>query len=188
MSNVPDTQRRRFLRRAGMLAGAAASMTALPALASIVSAAPARPRQLRFVHTHTGESLTACYFDGANYDTACLRDVNRFLRDFRTGDVHEMDPGLLDILYDLQALADRDSTFEIISGYRSPATNAMLHERSRGVATFSQHMLGKAIDIRLTGFPTKRLGEYARSLSRGGVGYYASSDFVHVDTGRVRFW
>lgn len=180
--------RRAFLRRAGMLCGAAAAMTTLPAFASIASGAAARPRELRFVHTHTGESLTACYFDGASYDIACLRNVNHLLRDFRTGDVHDIDLALLDILYDLQALADRDAPFEIISGYRSPATNSMLHNKSNGVATHSQHMLGKAIDIRLPGYSTRKLGEHARSLARGGVGVYAASDFVHVDTGRVRFW
>jgi uncharacterized protein YcbK (DUF882 family) len=186
MPNSFAQQRRLFLRRASIFTGAAASLTTLPALASI--APTSRPRQLRFVHTHTGEKMTASYFDGVNYDRSSLLKVNHLLRDFRTGDEHIMDPGLLDILYDLQTLADRDSTFEIISGFRSPTTNAMLHDHSSGVATKSQHMLGKAIDIRLTGFSTKRLGEYARHLERGGVGFYAKSDFVHVDTGRVRFW
>jgi uncharacterized protein YcbK (DUF882 family) len=188
MPNSFDQQRRLFLRRASVFAGVAASLTTLPSLASIAPSAPASPRQLRFVHTHTGEKMTVSYFDGVNYDLSSLLKVNHLLRDFRTGDEHIMDAGLLDILYDLQTLADYDSTFEIISGYRSPITNAALHERSSGVATHSQHMLGKAIDVRLTGFSTKKLGEYARSLERGGVGFYAKSDFVHVDTGRVRFW
>lgn len=188
MTRISDPQRRIFLRRASVLCGVAASMVALPAAAKMAPTLSRRPRQLRFIHTHTGESMTASYFDGANYDVACLQNVNHLLRDFRTGDVHDIDPQLLDVLYELQVMADRDSTFEIISGYRSPATNAMLHERSHGVASHSQHMLGKAIDIRLSGFSTKRLGEHARSLARGGVGYYPASDFVHVDTGRVRFW
>ena len=140
------------------------------------------------MHTHTGEALTARYFDGRHYDAAALSDVNHLLRDFRTGDSKRMDPALLDILWALQSLADHADTFEIISGYRSPVTNAMLHRRSHGVAEHSQHMLGKAIDLRLTGYSTRRLGEHARTLARGGVGYYAASDFVHVDTGRVRFW
>ncbi|MBS0399474.1 MAG: DUF882 domain-containing protein, partial [Proteobacteria bacterium] len=100
----------------------------------------------------------------------------------------DMDAGLFDLLWDLRAAADRDATFEIISAYRSPATNAMLHRRSSGVAEHSQHLLGKAIDIRIRGFSTSRLAELARGLKRGGVGYYARSDFVHVDTGRVRYW
>jgi uncharacterized protein YcbK (DUF882 family) len=110
------------------------------------------------------------------------------LRDFRSGATYPIDPSLLDILYEVQALANHDATFEIISGYRSPKTNAMLHAHSSGVAEHSQHLLGKAIDVRLTGFSTRALGGYARSLSRGGVGFYAGSDFVHIDTGNVRFW
>jgi len=150
--------------------------------------ATAQARRLRFVHTHTGETLAAEYFDGCNYSPSCLGAVQHLLRDFRTGDAHWIDPQLLDVLYELQTLADRDSTFEVISGYRSPATNAMLHRSSSGVAEHSQHLLGKAIDVRLSGYPTRRLGEDARSLARGGVGFYAASDFIHVDTGPVRHW
>jgi uncharacterized protein YcbK (DUF882 family) len=176
--------RRRFLYQAGALCGALGSMTTPP----ILAATSDRPRSLRFVHTHTGETLTARYRAGGVYNDACLRDVNFLLRDFRTGESHQIDPPLLDILYDLQALADHDAPYEVISGYRSPATNDMLHRNSSGVAEHSQHMLGKAIDVRLGGYSTRQLSEYARSLSRGGVGFYASSDFVHIDTGRIRHW
>jgi uncharacterized protein YcbK (DUF882 family) len=176
--------RRDFLARAGALSGVLSALTAFPASAATAS----RPRSLRFVHTHTGETLTAPYFDGRAYSDASLRDVNALLRDFRTGESHQIDPPLLDILYDLHTLADHDAPFEVISGYRSPRTNAMLHHNSSGVAEHSQHMLGKAIDVRLGGYSTRQLSEYARSLSRGGVGFYASSDFVHVDTGWVRHW
>ncbi len=182
--NLGSEGRRRFLQKAGAVCAVAGAFAAMPALA----AADLQPRRLRFVHTHTGETLTTTYFDGNDYDAAALLEVNHLMRDFRTGEVQPMDPPLLDILWNLQALADRDSTFEIIGGYRSPMTNAMLHQRSTGVAEHSQHLLGKAIDLRITGYPTLRLGEHARSLARGGVGYYAASDFVHVDTGRVRFW
>jgi len=176
--------RRRFLRHAGVACGVLCAMTSLPSLASALM----RPRTVRFVHTHTGEALTANYFDGADYDVACLGKVNYLLRDFRTGESHSIDPALLDILYDLQSLADRDTPFEVISGYRSAATNAMLHHISSGVAEHSQHLLGKAIDVRLSGYPTIALGRHARELARGGVGFYPASDFVHVDTGAVRFW
>ena len=176
--------RRGFLARAGALTGVLGTLTAFPAFATT----PDRPRSLRFVHTHTGETLTAPYFDGGAYSDASLREVNALLRDFRTGESHQIDPPLLDILYDLQTLAHHDAPFEVISGYRSPQTNAMLHHNSSGVAEHSQHILGKAIDVRLSGYSTRKLSEYARSLSRGGVGFYASSDFVHVDTGRVRYW
>lgn len=191
--------RRRFLGSAGAwCAGLGVlgvrSIRAAPAGQTVGTDEPAateswsRPRCLRFVHTHTGESLTAAYFDGRAYDEACLSDVNHLLRDFRTGESHPIDPPLLDILYQLQLRTDHDAPFEIISGYRSPATNSMLRRSSTGVAEHSQHLLGKAIDVRLSGYSTRNLGEHARALSLGGVGFYASSDFVHVDTGRVRFW
>lgn len=181
-SRVPG--RRRFLQRAGALCATAGSLVAWPALGST----PQPRRVLRFVHTHTGETLTAPYFDGGGYDPACLQRVDQLLRDFRNGEIHRIDPPLLDILYDLQTLADRDAPFEVISGYRSAQTNAMLRRNASGVAEHSQHLLGKAIDVRLSGYSTRRLGEYARTMSRGGVGYYAASDFVHIDTGSVRFW
>ncbi len=182
--------RRRFLSSAATACGAIGILARVPALAASepLASNTAGPRSLRFVHTHTGETLTAAYFDGEAYVADSLMDVNRLLRDFRTGESHVIDPQLLDILYDLQVRADRDAPFEVISGYRSPATNAMLHRNSSGVAEHSQHILGKAIDVRLSGYSTRLLSEHARALGRGGVGFYASSDFVHVDTGRIRYW
>jgi uncharacterized protein YcbK (DUF882 family) len=171
---------RRLLLRSGL--GVAAACAAGPAFAM------AESRKLSLVNTHTGESLAVSYFQAGGYDTAGLEQVARVLRDHRTGDIHPIDPALLDLLHDLQALADRDDAFQVISGYRSPQTNRLLNARSNGVASRSLHMDGKAIDIRLTGFPTRKLHQLAMSLKRGGVGYYATSDFVHVDTGRVRYW
>lgn len=181
---IGTSERRRFLHCAGAVCGTLGVLAAFPAHATVIS----RPRQIQFVHTHTGETLTAEYFDGNGFSTTCLAAVDHLLRDFRTGESHRIDPQLLDILYDLQNRANRHTTFEVISGYRSPATNAMLRRGSTGVAEHSQHLLGKAIDLRLTGYSTHRLGEYARSLARGGVGFYARSDFIHIDTGPVRFW
>lgn len=145
-------------------------------------------RSLTFVHTHTGERLVASYAQGGHHQAACLAQVDHFLRDFRTNEAHSIDPALLDLLFDLKVRADREAPFEVISGYRSPATNSQLHRKSGGVATHSLHMEGKAIDIRLSGFPTAKLRDHALALGRGGVGYYRESDFVHVDTGRIRFW
>lgn len=175
------------LSRRAFLATAA---TAVPLLAAPVAAFASglEQRSVSFVHTHTGEQLKTTYFRAGQYDASSIARVNYLLRDFRCGEVAAMDVGLLDILYDLQVLADRDSTFEIISGYRSPATNAKLRSKSGGVAEKSLHMEAKALDIRLTGFPTKKLHQLAMSLQRGGVGFYDSSNFVHVDTGRVRYW
>ncbi len=172
--------RRGFLKRLG---ASAASVVSAPVLARA-----SERRVVSFVHTHTGETLSAAYFDHGCYQAGCMAEVDRLLRDFRTGDVHPIDPSLLDILFELQRGAGRDGPFEIISGYRSPGTNALLRSRSEGVAQHSMHMEGRAIDVRLAGISSRKLGEIARSLSRGGVGIYPASDFVHVDTGRVRFW
>ncbi len=175
--------RRHFIAAAGGLCGTLASVLAAPVLA-----ASRETRSVSFVHTHTGEMLHAPYFRDGCYQDECLAQVNYLLRDFRTGDVHPIDPALLDLLFDLQTRANRDGAFEVISGYRSPATNAMLHSYSEGVAVHSMHLEGRAIDVRLPGFITHELATQARSLRRGGVGFYARSDFVHVDTGPVRFW
>jgi len=182
-SPAPQPARRRFIMAVGGVCGAAASFAAAPVLAASRSS-----RCVSFLHTHTGETLSAAYFQDGSYQAECLARVNHLLRDFRTGDVHPIDPALLDILFDLQSRADRGGPFEVISGYRSPATNAMLHRRSEGVAQHSMHLEGRAIDVRLTGYSTRRLAEHARAIGRGGVGYYQYSDFVHVDTGRVRYW
>jgi uncharacterized protein YcbK (DUF882 family) len=154
----------------------------------MIYAAPADRRSLSFVHTHTGETLSTIYFEGGNYLPPSLERVNHFLRDFRTNEVHSIDPALLDILFDLQARAHHEGPFEVISAYRSPQTNAALRRSSGAVAEHSMHMQGRAIDIRLRGFATLKLRDLAVALHRGGVGFYAASDFVHVDTGRVRLW
>jgi uncharacterized protein YcbK (DUF882 family) len=114
--------------------------------------------------------------------------VNHLLRDFRTGGVHTIDPTLLDILFDLRTLADQDQPFEVISGYRSPKTNAYLRRHSSGVAEHSLHIQGRAIDVRMSGVSTRKLRDLALGMRRGGVGFYPASDFVHLDNGRVRRW
>ena len=145
-------------------------------------------RQLSFYHTHTSESLTVTYYRDGEYVPSALADLNHFLRDFRTDDAVNMDPAVFDILYDIQIASGSVGTYQIISAYRSPATNEMLRGNSNGVARNSQHLLGRAIDVRLTDLDTAELRDVALSLQRSGVGYYSKSDFVHVDTGRVRQW
>ena len=145
-------------------------------------------RSLDFVHTHTGERLAVEYFGGGAYVPDALTTVNHFLRDFRTGDVHSIDPHLLDLLHSLTGLTGSQRPYQVISGYRSPVTNDMLRHRSEGVAAGSLHMQGQAIDIRLADVPLVALQRAALALRGGGVGYYPVSDFVHVDTGRVRHW
>ncbi|NBC11224.1 MAG: DUF882 domain-containing protein [Planctomycetes bacterium] len=147
------------------------------------------PRVLSLHHLHTDERLTLTYRLGDHYQRSALKRLDRFLRDFRTGEVTPIDPTLFDLLHDVkQRLGHDDGVFEIVSGYRSPQTNAMLRRTSSAVAKRSLHMSGKAIDVRLTGTPTHRLRDTAVSLARGGVGFYSRSDFVHLDTGNVRRW
>lgn len=155
---------------------------------SLAQEPPGEARRLSFYHTHTAESLEVTYFKDGAYVTSALDDLNHFLRDFRTGEAVDMDPAVFDILHEIQRKSGSVGTFEVISAYRSPATNEMLRGNSSGVAKNSQHLLGKAIDVRLTDLDTAELREVAQSLGRGGVGYYHESNFVHVDTGRVRQW
>jgi uncharacterized protein YcbK (DUF882 family) len=148
------------------------------------------PRVLQFEHTHTGERLSLTYAAGGHYIDAALEAVRHFLRDFRNGATHPIDPGLLDQLHGLAAITATRTPFQVISGYRSPATNEMLRRGGHGVAAHSLHLQGRAIDIRLADIPLAHLREAALSLRAGGVGYYpsAESEFVHIDTGRVRWW
>ena len=175
--------RRHFLRAVAT----AAPVLALPTFASAAGVALG-PRVLTFAHLHTAEKLEVEYMDGVRYLPQALSAVNHLLRDFRTGDVHDIDPALLDLLHALHAETGSRRPFEIISGYRSPSTNAMLRSHSGGVAAGSLHMEGRAIDIRLPDVLLSSLRDAALDLGRGGVGFYAMSNFVHVDTGRVRRW
>ena len=145
-------------------------------------------RQVALHNLHTGESLQAVYWEDGRYVPDALAAVNKVLRDFRTGDQHPMNPGLLDLLDTLHVKLESRGPFQIISGYRSPRTNAMLHERSSGVASQSLHMQGMAMDIRVDGVALDHLHKAALDVGRGGVGYYPTSNFVHVDVGRVRRW
>ena len=145
-------------------------------------------RVLSFYHTHTGERLTVVYLSDGAYVDSALAQISHFLRDFRTGDAVDIDPELLDILHIVYERTGSRGHFEVISAYRSPKTNEMLRSNSSGVAKKSQHLHGKAIDVRLTDVPISSLRSAAYELQRGGVGYYTASDFVHLDTGRFRTW
>lgn len=178
-SSRRGTSRRTFLRLSGLLCATATTR-------ALAIAAPAR--DLAFAHTHTSETLAVTYWRGGAYDQPALASINRLLRDFRTGQIHAIAPALLDYLHAVRCALGCDAPFEVISGFRSPATNEMLQRRSGGVATYSLHMEGRAIDVRVPGVATARLRDAAASLGLGGVGYYASSGFVHLDTGRFRQW
>ncbi len=158
-------------------------------IAGVTSAlADTAPRRLAVHNLHTGESLDAVYWERGAYVPDALSAVDHVLRDFRTGDVHRIDPRLLDTLAKLGARVEARQPFSVISGYRSPRTNSVLHRESGGVATHSLHMKGMAIDIRLAGLELSKLHEAALGMRAGGVGYYPGSDFVHVDVGPVRRW
>jgi len=146
-------------------------------------------RSLVLQNTHTDEKLSLTYFEHGRYLPDALRAVNHILRDHRTGTIHPIDPELLDHLYDLRALlSTRHKPFQIISGYRSPLSNAILHQHSKGVAVNSFHTKGQAIDIRIAGLDSRVIRDAAIALRCGGVGYYEDSDFVHLDTGHFRIW
>lgn len=145
-------------------------------------------RTLSFHNTHTGENVKAVYWSEGEYVPQALTDINHILRDHRTGEEKEIDTGLVELLFDLGRKLKSTRPFHIISGYRSPQTNSTLNAGSSGVARNSLHIKGMAIDIRLPGYELKTLQRAAFDLRRGGVGYYPSSNFLHVDVGRVRYW
>jgi uncharacterized protein YcbK (DUF882 family) len=145
-------------------------------------------RRLAFDNLHTGERLDVAYWENGAYVPQALTAVNHVLRDHRNNEVHVIEPRLLDLLTALSHRLEAGPNFEVISGYRSPATNAMLHAESSEVARGSLHMQGEAIDIRMSGLNLAYLHNAALELDMGGVGYYPGSDFVHVDVGRVRRW
>lgn len=145
-------------------------------------------RRLSFHNLHTDEKLAAVYWANGEYVDSSLSEIHHILRDFRTGETLPIDSRLLDLLCEVHHTMESSSPFEIISGYRSPKTNAMLHGQSSGVAENSLHIKGMAADVRLRDRSIEALRNAGLSLARGGVGYYPASQFVHLDVGRVRRW
>jgi len=179
--------RRRFLGWSAAGAALALPILSMPHIAN-ASAIVSNQRKLAFNNLHTGETLKTVYWEGGDYVPGALGEINHILRDYRTNDVHAIDERLLDLLNTLHQKLGSQVPFSVISGYRSPKTNAALAEASNGVAKHSLHMQGQAIDIHLEDVALKDLHRGAIALRRGGVGYYPASDFVHVDVGRVRTW
>ncbi len=185
---LQSTPSRRRLLKFGFLAAASCLAPTL-AWAKPPSPLPSSPeRMLSFLNTHTGERLRTVYWQNGIYIPEALADIDQILRDHRTNDIVSIDLGLLNLLYALQQKLDTNQPFHIISGYRSPKTNAMLRRQTRGVAKKSMHMQGRAIDIRVPKRSIEAVHQAALELRRGGVGYYPRSGFVHVDTGHVRQW
>ncbi|MGO9453626.1 MAG: DUF882 domain-containing protein [Candidatus Binataceae bacterium] len=185
-----NVTRRRFI---GMgLLGAAPILIPGAALAGMHVRASkhvqkAATRALSFYNLHTGESLKTVYWEHGQYVSGALDEINYLLRDYRRDEVKPIDPNLLDLLVALRDRIHSKAHYEVISGYRSPATNAMLHAETEGVSAHSLHVDGRAIDIRIPGRSLGLVRVAALSMQRGGVGYYPGR-FVHVDTGRVRWW
>ncbi len=180
-----ELSRRSFLRL-GALA-AACCVSPRKALANTVSSLSPE-RSLAFYNTHTGESLSTVYYIDGEYLPDALSKINYILRDHRNNETKAIDIHLLDLLHSIATKLEAAQPFQIISGYRSPASNALLRRISSGVAEHSQHIEGKAADVRLPGRDLSLLRRVSISLKAGGVGYYPTSDFVHVDVGRVRYW
>lgn len=174
--------RRRFLQ-IGL--GTTASLAMPNAFANMLKQPE---RSITLLNLHTGEQVKATYWAEGEYQASELQAINRVLRDHRTGDMHDIDNNLIEMLNLLHQKMHGKQPFHVISGYRSPKTNAMLRQNSGGVAKKSLHMQGKAIDIRLPGRQLNELRKSALSMKVGGVGFYPGSDFIHIDTGRVRNW
>jgi uncharacterized protein YcbK (DUF882 family) len=181
MKSPKDKQRRGILKT--LLGTSLASL-----LPTAGRAAESGDRRLSFYHTHTDKQLNVTYARDGRHIESALTEVNEFLADFRTNHVTTINPNLLDLLFDIRESLGSDGVYEVISAYRSPATNEMLRSQSTGVARNSQHLLGTAIDVRLAGVELTRLRDTSIAMQRGGVGYYEASNFVHIDTGRVRRW
>jgi len=177
--------RRSFLMFSALVAG----KCLLPrTAAATVDPAPVPQRSLRFCNLHSLETLETIYWKEGQYLEGALEEINYLFRDRRTQEIHAIDTGLLDLLHALKNHLKTGATFNLICGYRSPQTNAMLRKKSKAVAKKSFHLKGQAVDIRVPGLSTAALRKAAITLGGGGVGYYPSSGFVHMDVGPVRYW
>ncbi len=165
--------------------GPARNAAARPTVRTVTSS----PYELRFYDIHTGKRLDVVYRNANGYRPRALARLNSYLRDRRTGQIHAYDPQVFDLLHDLLVkLGKPHDVIDVICGYRTPWTNAMLHRTGHHVALHSLHMKAEAIDIRIPGVPIAQVRNAALALRLGGVGYYPEDDFVHVDVGRVRRW
>ncbi len=180
---VRTSSRRLFLRQ-GLGLIAAASTLSIPAVAKVAES----DRRLRLANAHTWEKIDVVYWSNGAYIDESLAQINHLMRDHRANKSMPIDPKLLDIVHRLYRHLNTGKRIHILSGYRTPETNAALRKRSSGVAKYSLHMEARAVDINILGFTALELQQEALSLQAGGVGYYPRSGFVHLDTGRVRQW
>ena len=178
--------RRRLLRAGAGMAGLSLGL-GMSAPATAIAGVQ-RPKRIALHNLHTDERLEAEFMRDGEYVPAAMAAIEGVLRDFRNGERHGIDPALMDTLHAVAAHIGVEPVFGVISGYRSPATNERLRERSSGVARHSLHLEGRAIDVRLARVDSAELASRALELELGGVGFYRRSDFVHLDTGAVRTW
>jgi uncharacterized protein YcbK (DUF882 family) len=188
MNDKEKTISRRDLIKSGLLGVAGSLVLPGAANATLLDGIGDGGFDISFRNMHTGESFSGTYRVGSKYLPDAFDEINYVLRDFRANEEFPIDPRIIDIIYMVRKKAGVNVPFEVLSGYRSPKTNSKLRNVSTGVAKHSLHMTGQALDFRLHGFSTRKLREIAVSLKAGGVGYYSGSNFVHVDTGRVRHW
>jgi uncharacterized protein YcbK (DUF882 family) len=179
---------RRDLLKTGLWAAAGSLLVPSVAEAAALRMPGSGSYDIMFHNCHTGESFSGTYRVGNKYLPDAFEEINYVLRDFRSNEVFPIDPRVIDIIYMVRRKTGRNQPLEILSGYRSPKTNNMLREASSGVARNSMHLSGQAIDFRMPGLSTRGLRDIAVGFKAGGVGYYPRSDFVHVDTGKVRTW
>jgi len=177
-----------FNRRKFLTCSAAVGITSIISPVIQANTKYSTERKLSFINLHTDETLNCCYWANGEYNPTSLSDINNILRDHRAEEVYEIDSSLIDLLYLLHTTTNSKAPFHIISGYRSPKTNASLRKQSNGVAKKSLHMQGKAIDIRLPDVKLEVLRDTAISLQAGGVGFYPKSNFIHLDVGKPRNW
>lgn len=177
-------ERRRILK----LGAGLAAMSGLALIGALPARAAPAERALSFYNLHTGEKLKVTYWADGSHIPGALAEIDHILRDFRTDETKPIDPRLLDLLHRVRESLATEEPYHVVSGYRSPATNAKLAKKSGNVARRSMHLLGKAIDVRLPGRPLRKLHKAAVAQKTGGVGLYPKSDFVHLDVGRVRYW
>jgi uncharacterized protein YcbK (DUF882 family) len=180
-----STSRRTFLKIGASVVFA--TVFNRPALA-VVNGNRQQLHSLSFFNVHTGEAIRTCYRSNGKLIDGAIKHINHIMRDYRTGEIKSIDPKLLDLLYCIVSEVNPRDPISIISGYRSPRTNAALRKITKGVSPNSLHMEGRAIDIRIPGYETSAIRDLAIQQKSGGVGYYPKSDFIHLDTGPVKFW
>jgi uncharacterized protein YcbK (DUF882 family) len=182
--------RRPTVARAGYAFGLALLVFLFGSKALQNAVAEGDTRTITMHHIHTGEDITITYKRDGRYDEAAVAKLDWFLRDWRRGEQTNMDPRLIDLVWEEQREAGSNEPIQVVCGYRSPATNAMLRRSSEGVARFSQHILGRAMDFYVPGIPLEQLREIGLRLARGGVGFYpeSGSPFVHMDVAGIRMW